>query len=67
MQPKNSKKIIFGRQPILEALQSDLLIDKLFIYHGISGDIVAEVLEAAKKIAVPIVRVPSDHHYQSRQ
>ncbi len=58
---KNSpKNIIFGRQPIYEALQSDILIDKLFIYHGISGDIVSEVLESAKAKNVPIIRVPNE-------
>lgn len=55
-----SKKIIFGRQPILEALQSDILIDKLYIFHGIGGDIVSDVLEAAKSKNVPIVRVPNE-------
>ena len=60
MPPTNSKKIIFGRQPIYEALQSDLLIDKIFMYHGITGDIVAEVLEAAKQKNVPLVRVPNE-------
>jgi 23S rRNA (guanosine2251-2'-O)-methyltransferase len=59
-QKNSSKKIIFGRQPIYEALQSDILIDKLFIYHGISGDIVAEVLESAKQRNVPVVRVPNE-------
>lgn len=56
----NSKKIIFGRQPILEALQSDLLIDKLFVYHGISGDIIADILALAKERNIPIVRVPNE-------
>ncbi len=56
----SSKKIIFGRQPIYEALQSDMLIDKLFIYHGIGGDIVSDVLEAAKGKNVPVIRVPNE-------
>jgi len=56
----SSKKIIFGRQPIYEALQSEILIDKIFIYHGISGDIVGDVLEAAKAKNVPIARVPNE-------
>jgi len=56
----SSKKIIFGRQPILEALRSDILIDKLFLYHGITGDIVGDVLEAAKENKVPIQRVPNE-------
>jgi 23S rRNA (guanosine2251-2'-O)-methyltransferase len=56
----NPKNIFFGRQPVLEALQNDVLIDRLLIYHGISGDNVGEILELAKQKGVPISRVPNE-------
>lgn len=54
------KNIFFGRQPILEALQDDVLIDRILMYHGITGDIVGDILELAKQKNVPISRVPNE-------
>lgn len=56
----SSGNLILGRQPLLEALKADVLIDRIFIFHSISGEIIADILALAKQKNIPISRVPNE-------
>lgn len=47
-------KIIFGRNPVLEALKADQAIDKIFILHGLQGNAIREIFSSARQRNVRI-------------
>lgn len=55
-----SKKdsIIIGRQPLIEALQSGLAIDKILVQKNASGDIIGHIRALSKEYDVPVQMVP---------
>ncbi len=58
MQEPNSKDLIFGIHPVLEALGSGKEIERLYIQRGLKGGLVGEVIDAAKKIGIHPQTVP---------
>lgn len=55
---KKDKTIIFGRQPILEALQSGTTIDKIFVKRGSQSEIISRISSLARKQNIPVQLVP---------
>ncbi len=55
---KSQKSLIYGRNPVLEALQHDKGIDRILMHHQITGDTIGDILRLAKSKNIPIVRVP---------
>lgn len=53
-----SDLIIFGRQPVSEALLADSPLRKIIIAHGTSGPNVAELLKAAEARKIPLHKRP---------
>ncbi len=54
------KDFIFGVHPVMEALRSGKVIDKILIDRSAKGDYVQALSKQAKERSIPIVRVP-DH------
>jgi 23S rRNA (guanosine2251-2'-O)-methyltransferase len=52
--------IVIGRQPLIEALQSEKAIDKILFQKNIVGDAVAVVRELAREKNIPIQYVPPE-------
>ncbi len=52
--------LIFGRQPVLEALKSDVTIEKIFLLHHSPAPIVDKIRSEAKRRGVPFVEVDGD-------
>jgi len=50
--------MIFGIRPVLEAIKSEKTFDKLFVQKGLSGELIAELLEATKASKVVVTKVP---------
>jgi len=50
--------MIIGRQPLIEAMESGRVIDKIFFQKNISGDSIGKIREIAKQRNVPIQQVP---------
>ena len=48
---------IFGRKPVLEALKSDAEIELVYIAFGQHGDIINQIMSAAKKRGVKITQL----------
>lgn len=55
---KSEKSLIYGRNPVLEALQNNKPLDRILMHHSISGDTIGDILKIAKEKNIPIVRVP---------
>lgn len=52
------KSLIYGRNPVLEALQQNKPLDRILMHHQITGDTIGDILKLAKSKGIPIVRVP---------
>ena len=50
----------FGRQPVLEALESGQSMERIFLRKGISGVVIDRIETEARKQALPINRVPKE-------
>lgn len=57
---QSKKNIIAGRNPVMEALRSDQLIDKILLFKNASGDAVSEIREIAKRKNIPVQYVPNE-------
>lgn len=57
---RSAKSIIYGRNPVLEALQNKKPIDRILMHHTISGENIGDIIRLAKEANVPIVRVPME-------
>lgn len=57
---RSSKSLIYGRNPILEALQNKKPLDRILMHHTISGENIGEIIRLAKEANTPIVRVPME-------
>lgn len=55
---RSSKSLIYGRNPVLEALQHQKPLDRILMHHTISGENVGDIIRLAKAANTPIVRVP---------
>jgi 23S rRNA (guanosine2251-2'-O)-methyltransferase len=56
----STKSLIYGRNPVLEALQNKKPLDRILMHHTISGDSIGDIIRLAKEANVPIVRVPME-------
>lgn len=52
-------QVIFGRNPILEALRSDQQFEKIVLKSGLKGPFVQELYEICTERAIPIKKVPT--------
>ena len=50
-------EIIYGRNPVIEALRAGKSVGKIFIAEGIKGQIISEIAVLAKRNGVPVERV----------
>ena len=57
---QSKKNIIAGRNPVVEALKSDQLIDKILLFKNASGEVINEIRQLAKDKNVPIQYVPNE-------
>jgi 23S rRNA (guanosine2251-2'-O)-methyltransferase len=55
---RSSQSLIIGRKPLLEALQQGKEFDKILLQQNIAGELVGDILRAAKANNTPIQRVP---------
>lgn len=55
---RSTKSLIYGRNPVLEALQQHVPLDRILMHHTISGENIGDIIRLAKAEGVPIVRVP---------
>ncbi|MBL7754928.1 MAG: 23S rRNA (guanosine(2251)-2'-O)-methyltransferase RlmB [Chitinophagaceae bacterium] len=53
-----NKSLIYGRNPVLEALQNNKPLDRILMHHTISGENIGDIIRLAKQQHVPLVRVP---------
>ncbi len=54
---KPSANIIAGRNPVMEALRAETMIDKVVVLAGIKGTIIEKIKEMARQRRVPYVEV----------
>lgn len=54
---KPAVDIIAGRQPVIEALKSGKMIEKIVILFGVKGNIIEKIKQMAKQSRVPCVEV----------
>jgi len=54
----NKKKIIFGRHPILEALEDYQKIDKIYLKKNVKGEFYEKLYKLANEQNIPIQTVP---------
>jgi 23S rRNA (guanosine2251-2'-O)-methyltransferase len=47
--------LIYGKQPVLEALKSETPIEKVFVIHGLRPDLLKDISQLAKRRGIPIV------------
>lgn len=52
--------LIFGKQPVLEALKSEMPIEKVFILHSTHTDTAGKIRFMAKRKGVPVVEIDSE-------
>lgn len=50
--------LIFGRQPVIELLQSDKTIDKILVQNDAGGDIISQLKKLAAQKDIPFKYVP---------
>ncbi len=52
--------LIYGRNPILDALKSGKSLDKIFLQSGLKGEELSEIGALARKADIPVQRVPQE-------
>lgn len=52
--------LLYGRQPIWEALQTGQNIDKILLQKGAGGDLVRQILHEAQQQEIPVQQVPPE-------
>ena len=57
---RSPKSLIYGRNPVLEALQNKKPLDRILMHHTISGENIGDIIRLAKEANTPIVRVPME-------
>jgi 23S rRNA (guanosine2251-2'-O)-methyltransferase len=53
-----NKSLLYGRHPVLEALQNNKPLDRILMHHTISGENIGDIIRLAKEKNTPVVRVP---------
>ena len=57
---KESSQIIYGRHPIVDAIQSGQTIDKIMLQQGTRGDLEKEIRHLSKEYGIPVQVVPKE-------
>lgn len=57
---KQSKKLIYGRHPVMDALNSGTPMDKLILQQGVRGDFERDIRKLSKKLNIPLQVVPKE-------
>lgn len=60
MNKEQRKQIIFGRHPVVDAIQSGSSIDKIFLQQGIRGEFEKEIRGLSKQYNIPYQFVPKE-------
>lgn len=60
MNKEQRKQIIFGRHPVVDAIQSGSSIDKIFLQQGIRGEFEKEIRGLSKQFSIPCQFVPKE-------
>lgn len=55
---KGKSTNIIGRQPVLEALEEGVQLERIFLQKNISGDVIESIRVKAQKLQIPINTVP---------
>lgn len=65
MNQDNAPQLIYGRNPVLEAIQANIDIDKVYIHNTLRGEFEIQVRKECKRRTIPLVKVP-DHKLQQQ-
>ncbi|MEM6394708.1 MAG: 23S rRNA (guanosine(2251)-2'-O)-methyltransferase RlmB [Bacteroidota bacterium] len=57
---KQNQHLIYGRHPVLEALNSDQPVDKVYLQQGTRGEFEKELRQACKANEVPMTIIPKE-------
>ena len=57
---KNKDKLIYGRHPVIDALNSGKPIDKLLLQQGVRGDFERDIRHLSKRLNIPMQVVPKE-------
>jgi len=58
MKPASSLPLLIGRKPVMEALESGSVIEKIFLLRSASGPEIISIKQLARERQVPISQVP---------
>ncbi len=58
MHHKEKPQIYFGRNPVLEALESGTSMDKIFVQQDLRGEVEVQLRKMAKALHIPFKKVP---------
>lgn len=58
MDPNLKKTEIFGRNPVMDALDSDVLLDKIYILNSLRGPYEIQIRNKCREKQVPLIKVP---------
>ncbi|NBC06890.1 MAG: 23S rRNA (guanosine(2251)-2'-O)-methyltransferase RlmB [Bacteroidetes bacterium] len=56
----NQKNLLYGRHPVVEALQKGVSLDKVMLQQGIRGEMEKELRHLCKQAGIPLHVVPKD-------
>lgn len=56
--PSNSQQLVCGMRPVIEAIQSDTQIEKIFVQIGLDGALFQELRAAIRDRNIPFQQVP---------
>jgi len=57
---QSKKNFIAGRNPVIEALKNDQLIDKILLFKNAGGENISEIRRLAKEKNIPVQYVPNE-------
>ncbi len=55
---RNKQQVVYGLRPLLEALESDIKIDRVYMQSGIESPLMSELKEKLSSCSIPIQYVP---------
>lgn len=56
----DNKNIIYGRHPVLEALEGGVSIEKVFLQQGTTGELEIKLRQITRERNIPLVMTPKD-------
>ncbi len=54
----DNREVVFGLRPVMEALQSEKEIERIYIQRESGSSVVGELLSLAAELHVPVIKVP---------